>query len=230
MLATLCLGYFLEDYFLARIPHARSVTFLSSVLLPVAIGTVVVLVWLLLTHKITVQNTGLLSLLLLLNVALGFVTLMYWGFALAIANSDGIVALQATVLIVALGWDLFTSGENTNKGGPRSPRHTRLLMFLGYLMLVATAVLYFSSQRSPGGTPTSGVIFQSELLVQSGLFHLGVPLVIATFILQVTYWWGSSRPPRLPHEVGEPILNTSSAVRGDPAEVGPDVIAPQAEQ
>lgn len=194
VLGVVNLGYRLPDIAAAIDSRLHLVFGLSSMVFTVAVATLLVLGWLLFKRKITDENTRFLSLLLVLNGGLGFVALMVWIYGLALHNGLGdkwVVILQALLLVVALGWDIFTAGEITNRGGLDSPRHTRLLLFLGYIMLVATAVLYFSSQQTPGGKPLQELFFESENWPQFGLLLLGVPLVITTFILQVTYWWGT---------------------------------------
>ncbi len=207
VLGVINLGYRFPDIVATISPLLHFDFSLSSILLTVSLATCIVLCWMFFKRKITKENTRFLSLLLTLNGGLGFVALMYWIYGLALESSKvenskvenriGVVLLQALLLLVALGWDIFTSGENTNKGEPNSPRHTRLLLFFGYTMLVATAVLYFSSQvvYPHPDQPLQELFFESENWPQLGLLFLGTPLVIATFILHASYWWGSRNEP-----------------------------------
>jgi len=191
------LAYNLQSLIVPLVPQVRLDFAFSSMLLTVSVGTLIVLCWLLIKRKITSENTNLLTLLLVLNGGLWFVSFMYWLYGRASdngLNQTGTIIFQALLLGVAFGWDIFTSGENMNKGERNFPRHTRLLLFLGYIMLASTTVLYFSSQvYLPGGVllPPDKVFFDSENWPKLGILSLGPPLIITTFILQVTYWWGS---------------------------------------
>jgi hypothetical protein len=64
-----------------------------------------------------------------------------------------------------------------------------VLLFLGYIMLVSTAVLYFTSwQVQATGAPVAEAIFESELWPREGLLGLGVPLLFVSFTLGLTRW------------------------------------------
>lgn len=216
VLGILQFSYYLPQLIVLLIPQVHLGFYFSSVLLTVSVGTLVALCWLLIKRKITSENTNLLTLLLVLNGGLWFVSFMYWLYSRASdsgLNQTGTIILQALLLGVAFGWDIFTSGESMNKGKSNFPRHTRLLLFLGYIMLASTAVLYFSSQVSlPGGVllPPDKLFFDSENWPQVGILRLGAPLIITTFILQVTYWWGS----RNPQLADEKTVNESTTSNG----------------
>jgi uncharacterized membrane protein YhaH (DUF805 family) len=91
---------------------------------------------------------------------------------------------QGIVVIAALLWELIFSGELLNCGKPASalPRRARLLLYLGYLLLTASAVLQLSTLRSPA-TGARVEVFDAETIVQVGIIELGVPLAITVFLI-----------------------------------------------
>ena len=89
--------------------------------------------------------------------------------------------LQAIVIVLALGWEIFQSGGLiTNRSSAKWPRASRVSMFMGYVLLVAVAVLYFSSQHLVDTGEHVAPAFESELWPAYGLAFLGAPLIIAT--------------------------------------------------
>lgn len=88
----------------------------------------------------------------------------------------------AILLIVALLWDLAVSGEAiTNVPGRIFPRDTRVLAYLGYILLVAASVLMFASLHDEQGTLLENT-FDPEQWVQDGILFLGIPLVLTLCI------------------------------------------------
>lgn len=87
------------------------------------------------------------------------------------------------VLLVALLLELVASGDAiTNRHGRWLPRPSRVLLYLGYILMVATAVLYFASLHSPDTGALREAGFESESWVQEGVTFLGPPLVLALAI------------------------------------------------
>ena len=115
---------------------------------------------------------------------------------------------------MALLWELAFSGPTLNPArpggsdehGPDSkaaeqaayeraaasplPPRARILIYSGYLLLTASAVLQIGTLRSPvTGAPLQA--FDSETIVQVGVAELGVPLAITLFLLS---WLGKAQP------------------------------------
>lgn len=109
----------------------------------------------------------------------------------------GGLALGGTIILVAaLLWDLAVSGEAiTNVEGRVFPRDTRVLAFVGYILLVAAAVLMFASLHSESGKLLESS-FDAESWVKQGILFLGVPLVITLGIAGLHRWResGASTP------------------------------------
>ena len=88
----------------------------------------------------------------------------------------------AILLIVALLWDVAVSGEAiTNVPGRIFPRDTRVLAYLGYVLLVAASVLMFASLHDEKGKLLENT-FDPEAWVQDGILFLGIPLVLTLCI------------------------------------------------
>jgi hypothetical protein len=127
----------------------------------------------------------LLGPLIELTVALQILSWLWDAFNGAIVGGAQFSVLQAIVIVVALFWDVLTSGEAvTNVHGERVPRHARVLVYLGYVLLVACAILFFSSVRGLNHQ-LAETWFESEAWPQLGIQRLGVPLVLAIFVLRL---------------------------------------------
>jgi hypothetical protein len=113
------------------------------------------------------------------------------------------------VLVVAMLWDVLMSGESfTNTGGFAVPRHTRVLMYLGYTLVVVTTVLFLSSVQVQGGG-SAGQAFESDIWPQVGIAALGPPLLITFFVVNLAAWRRArplSRPDGL-DEVDRSVLD-----------------------
>jgi hypothetical protein len=131
---------------------------------------------LLVRSQLTKQH---LEFLLGLNVVLVVVALFSLLFQNARQLGEVSIVGAALVLILALLWDIATSGELMNVSGRRFPRHARLLLYLGYVIYVASAVIATKTAHVAGGGATGG--FDPEVLVQAGLVAFGVPLVLTVF-------------------------------------------------
>ncbi|MBO0745978.1 MAG: hypothetical protein J2P43_13235, partial [Candidatus Dormibacteraeota bacterium] len=140
---------------------------------------------------------------LALVLILGFAGLhfLYDGvFGTALGAGQRFTLAQGVVLVAAMLWDVLMSGESfTNTGGLAVPRHTRVLIYLGYTLLVVTTVLFLSSVRLQGGGST-GQEFESDSYPQLGIYALGPPLLITFFLVNLRAWRRSrplSRPDAL---------------------------------
>jgi len=97
---------------------------------------------------------------------------------------------QAVILVLALLWDITMSGEAVTNGSNRwFPRHARVSLYFGYVILVVAAILYYSSLRLPAGGGAVEPQFESDVWPQAGLVILGVPLLVTLFAMRVASWW-----------------------------------------
>ena len=123
-----------------------------------------------------------------------------------------LAVVQGIVVIAALLWELIFSGELLNCGKPKSalPRRARLLLYLGYLLLTASAVLQLSTLRSPA-TGARVEVFDAETIVQVGIIGLGVPLAITVFLINWSAHCTAADHPRATHEPSTPRPDCRSA-------------------
>jgi hypothetical protein len=97
----------------------------------------------------------------------------------------------AIIVLVAMAWDVVMSGESmTNEGSKRIPRASRVLAFLGYVILVAGTVLFYSGQQVTGTGQAAESMFEPESITRNGLFRLAFPLAVLMFLLR----FGRNRP------------------------------------
>ena len=128
-----------------------------------------------------------LRLLLSLTIALWIVNWLENLYGQAQAAGARFSVAQAVVILLALIWDVTMSGESiTNRGNRWLPRHSRVLLFLGYVGLVAVAILYFSSLQADGTAVEAQ--FESEVWPQAGLILLGVPVILTAFAVRIGAW------------------------------------------
>lgn len=170
---------------LAGLPAAHLAFSLPSLQLAVAAATLLLLSWLLARRRLGARQRELLALVFALNAGLQFVAWIIAAFDQSLGVTLSVA--QAIILVIGIGWDVLMSGEQiTNPDGRRFPRQVRLLLYLGYTMLVTTAVLYFTMQRVPGGGGEP--FFEDARWPQLGLIFLGAPLVLTVFVVEVSRW------------------------------------------
>lgn len=130
-----------------------------------------------------------LRLLLVLFLGLiGLLVLVSVVFSAAQSGAERFSVVGGVVLVAAMLWDVLMSGESfTNSGGLAAPRHTRVLIYLGYTLMVVTAVVFFASLQVQGGG-SGGVEFDSEIWPQSGITNLGPPLLLTFFFVNLSAW------------------------------------------
>lgn len=121
------------------------------------------------------------------------------------AKVTGQLALAAAVvLVLALSWEFAASGESVTNGHHRRfPRDSRVLLFLGYIVVAATTSVFFSNigEREDGKWHLLESRFEAENYVRTGLLFLGGPLVITIFIVGFNHW-----RERRPAESAEPAV------------------------
>src|SRR5581483_2674798 len=105
------------------------------------------------------------------EVAVIVLALMDILYGHAISASRAAVA-AAVILLAALTWEIATSGQSLlNRGSSALPRTSRVLLFSGYVVLVAAAIIFFTGQRS---TSTGAVVesaFEPDSVTQAALFR-----------------------------------------------------------
>jgi hypothetical protein len=139
------------------------------------------------------QDAWLLGLVLAVDISiqvLAWVNLLFDHTAQVSERLTGGFSIgAAVVLLVALLLELLASGDAiTNQHGRWFPRPSRVLLYLGYILMVAAAVLYFASLHSPDTGALRESLFDSEQWVQEGVIFLGPPLVLALFVGGVARW------------------------------------------
>jgi LPXTG-motif cell wall-anchored protein len=110
---------------------------------------------------------------------------VYWlDRAISTGLQAGRLSIVAAVMVLgALLWEVAMSGEAiTNRHNRHFPRHTRVMVYLGYLLAVASAVLFFSSVKTAEGSVEP--LFESENFSDTGLLFLGVAFVVTMFLLR----------------------------------------------
>lgn len=136
---------------------------------------------------------------LLLVLLLGLVCLqaLYSGvFGAAQTAGARFSVVAGAVLVAALLWDVLMSGESfTNTGGLALPRHTRVLIYLGYTLTVVAAVLFLGSEQVQGGG-SAGLEFASETWPALGISGLGPPLLLTFFLVNLAAWRRGGRMGR----------------------------------
>lgn len=96
--------------------------------------------------------------------------------------------VEAIVLLLAIAWDVTTSGETTNEESPGFPRHSRVLLYFGYTVMAAFAVLYLTSLHAQGIALPSGESLDDSLYAEVGLLGLGIAFVTVSFIRGWRLW------------------------------------------
>ncbi len=125
-------------------------------------------------------RVGLIGLLATVWTLVGMAAL--YDHALAASR---IAIWAAIIVLVAIAWDVVMSGESmTNEGTRRIPRATRVLAFLGYVILVAATVLFYSGQQVVGTGQAAEPLFEPEAITRNGLFRLAFPLAVLMFLLR----------------------------------------------
>ena len=91
----------------------------------------------------------------------------------------------AITVLVAIGWDVTMSGESlTNRSSRQFPRVSRLLGFLGYVLLLAATVLFYTAERTAVNGASTEPFFEPEAVTQGGLFRVAFPVAVLLFLLR----------------------------------------------
>lgn len=114
--------------------------------------------------------------------------LLIWGAAILYGKAASIgetfAIVGSVVVVLALTWDFMFSGEMLNEGEADAlmPRRSRILAYLGYLLLTLAVVLLLGTLRSATTGAHIGVV-GVEGLVEAGIVAFGVPLAITLFLV-----------------------------------------------
>jgi hypothetical protein len=153
-----------------------------------AMATIAAVLYALVTravHRLIVP----ISLLVTLTVSLELLTWIDLLFGKTTDTTGRVALFAAVVLVVALIWELASSGEGlTNLHSAGFPRDSRVMVYGGYILLVSTAVLFYSSLRDAESATLLEAQFDAEQWVREGILLLGVPLVITLFLIGMQRW------------------------------------------
>jgi hypothetical protein len=191
---------------LTGLPSEQQPGVLSVAPILLALTTLYLVVWLILRGRRVPHPEHALGLLFVANTSLLAIVWLFNRYTDTPSNVTFTLG-QALLVMGAFLWDLLTSGEQiTNRDGPRFPRYTRVLIYSGYIVLLAAELLFVSSQIVPAnGEPLT---FNSDNESHFGLIALGAPLLLTLFLVK---WgrWTSGRDPE--HEEVAPSSVTPQA-------------------
>jgi hypothetical protein len=191
--ALVAAGFLWEVGIEAALDHGNGVLFVSSMALGPALACLGLAVWSVAGRDRSPRRPALLRLLLVLALGMQLLSWLVDGFDAVSRYGEAFSLAQGAVLVAAMFWDLAMSGSAvTNRHGPRVPRHSRVLLYVGYTLLAASAVTFWTL------LPAADVLAGSpEGWVREGLMLLGPPLLVAYFTFGVM---------RLRHPPREPAL------------------------
>lgn len=183
MFVVASLLYFADEYARGVLGPGTHVPYVGSAGLYFAVGLLALIALLVPFRdpgRKRVLVVGLISLLATVWTLVGMGVL--YDHALAASR----VAIWAAIIVlVAMAWDVVMSGESmTNEGTKHIPRASRVLAFLGYVMLVAATVLFYSGQKATGNGQAAEALFEPEAITRNGLFRLAFPLAVLMFLLR----------------------------------------------
>lgn len=197
---------------------------IENMLQVAALGIVALCAYVIVWRRNNVFWLAVVRLALALNIGLLFIVWMSNLYDRAISASQSsahhaISWAEALIVLIALGWDLLMSGETfTNRDDKAMPRHTRLLLYLGYILLTATLVVYFSAQSYTYAAGAHEAFFESEPWPQMGLQTLGPAMVVTTFALGVTTLLRRKRQSERHSNAHAQLSGAGSAVAEAPSE------------
>ncbi|HEX4212578.1 MAG TPA: hypothetical protein VIA06_04525 [Candidatus Dormibacteraeota bacterium] len=146
------------------------------------------------TGRWSARPLALLRLLLVLILGLQLVYWLHAAFQTAIEHGESFSLLQGLLLVAAMLWDLATSGSAiTNRGGSRAPRHSRVLIYLGYTLFASSAVAFGSL------IPLHSLGDSADGWVEIGIDIIGPAFLTTYFAFGVLRLWRRSpEQPRRP--------------------------------
>jgi hypothetical protein len=150
----------------------------------VAIITLAAVFWFAARRRL---QAGLPVLVALVGLSIGLQVLswMFWVFDQK-QSGGNLTAIGLSLVTLALLWDIVMSGGAMAQGHGRwFPRHSRVLIYFGFDVLVAATVLYFESLRNQATGQADGLALNTDFWPQTGLIILGIPMLLALFILKL---------------------------------------------
>jgi hypothetical protein len=125
------------------------------------------------------ETAGTRSVAARLNATLLIIAGVLYLYVFAASQAEESQAVRGLVVFLALTWELATAGATVNQHGSgyAFPRTSRILIFVGYLILVATCVFMFGVLDAPFLATRMGA-FNTEAIVAGGLVLIGAAFAI----------------------------------------------------
>jgi hypothetical protein len=121
--------------------------------------------------------------LLAANLGLLLLAWLYELYGRALTVQDISTLLAAGLLVVTLLWDLVMSGHPiTNLSSPAYPRPARILLWSGYVTMVGTGILFYSSHTAGGSGAALSGMFETDETVRQGILWLGSAVLLSTLL------------------------------------------------
>lgn len=139
------------------------------------------------------QRTASLALFSLLVISA-----LFFLYVFAVGSGEHSQTIRGVIIVLALTWELATCGPTMNPANEHHafPRGSRVLIFVGYLVLVGTCVFMFGEARATGGQHV--VAWDTEKIVAAGLVTLGGALVISRALGAIPGLLSCVREPMAP--------------------------------
>ncbi|MBO0704671.1 MAG: hypothetical protein J2P39_05070, partial [Candidatus Dormibacteraeota bacterium] len=160
----------------------------TNVLMTLALAALVFLAVQVVRGRIGRSSVPPLRLVLILLLGMVGLLVLYYAVFGTILQVQRFTLAAALLLVAAMLWDVILSGDAvTNVHGRHVPRHSRVLLYFGYTMMVTTLVIFFSSLSIQGGG-TAGLEFESDIWPQMGIAVFGIPLLLTFFVINLGDW------------------------------------------
>ncbi len=126
-----------------------------------------------------------------LTLALDIWNLFDWMHTL----TAGLLSAEALLLLIGIGHEILASGGMLNRGSKRLPRNARVLLYLGYLLLLVGATVLANGTQGP-----TADLINTDDLQAGGLILIGLPLYLQQFLHAFAF--GGRLPPMEMEEEG----------------------------
>ncbi len=132
------------------------------------------LVWLRLRGEATAER-ALLTIFWMLGLSLALDTwsLFDWMHTL----TRGLLSAEALLLVIGIGHEVLASGGILNRGSRALPRNSRVLLYLGYLLVLVGATVLANGTSGP-----TADLINTDDLQAGGLILIGMPLYLQQFL------------------------------------------------
>jgi membrane-associated HD superfamily phosphohydrolase len=157
----------------------RAQTFYSAQLVIAALS-LLFLLWSRRTNRSREFRDQAVHLFLALNICLLLAGGLLTTYHHASSAGEESNTAKGIVVLLVLTLDIVISGHITNRSSRSFPRNSRVLLYLGYILLVGLLVFCLASLTLRLGT-TRVTDFDSEDLVERGILLLGIPFLLVTF-------------------------------------------------